>query len=113
MIECALNRAENGNANGDRAAPPGWTGETPVLIRPLSRIFAEPLQIFTVLPAFAASHHLTNQLVSGQDDKSMTTLGRKLGFFLAEDRRVQFMKAFLWIFGWFVGLAVVSVSLLA
>jgi hypothetical protein len=43
----------------------------------------------------------------------MTTLCRKLGFFLAEDRRVQFMKAFLWIFGWFVGLAVVSVSLLA
>jgi hypothetical protein len=31
----------------------------------------------------------------------MTTLGRKLGFFLAEDRRVQFRKRF---FGVLVGL---------
>ena len=43
----------------------------------------------------------------------MTTFRRKLGFFLAEDRRVQFMKAFLRGFGWFVGLAVLSVSVVA
>jgi hyperosmotically inducible periplasmic protein len=43
----------------------------------------------------------------------MTTFRRKLGFFLAEDRRVQFMKALLRSFGWFVGLSVLSVSMLA
>jgi hypothetical protein len=43
----------------------------------------------------------------------MTTFRRQLGFFFAGDRRVQFMKALLRSFGWFVGLAAVSVSLLA
>src|SRR5271170_4370714 len=43
----------------------------------------------------------------------MTTFRRKLGFFLAEDRRVQFMKAFLRSCGWFVGLAALSVSMVA
>lgn len=43
----------------------------------------------------------------------MTTFRRKLGFFLAEDRGVQFMKALLRSFGWFVGLAALSVSLVA
>ena len=43
----------------------------------------------------------------------MTTFRRKLGFFLAEDWRVQFMKAFLRSFGWFVGLAALSVNMVA
>jgi hypothetical protein len=40
----------------------------------------------------------------------MTTFRRKLGFFLAENRRVQFMKALLRSFGWFVGLAALTVG---
>src|SRR3984885_14626991 len=47
------------------------------------------------------------------EDRHMKTFRRKLGFFLAEDRRVQFMKAFLRSFGWFVGLAVLSLSMAA
>ena len=43
----------------------------------------------------------------------MTTFRRKLGFFLAEDRRIQFMKALLRSFGWIVGVSVVSISMLA
>ena len=43
----------------------------------------------------------------------MKTFRRTLGLFLAGDRRVQFMKAFLRSFGWIVGVSVVSVSMLA
>jgi hyperosmotically inducible protein len=43
----------------------------------------------------------------------MKTFRRNLGLFLAGDRRVNFMKAFLRSFGWFVGVSVLSVSMFA
>jgi hyperosmotically inducible periplasmic protein len=43
----------------------------------------------------------------------MKTFRRALGLFLAGDRRVHFMKAFLRSFGWFVGVSVLSVSMVA
>src|SRR5580692_896797 len=43
----------------------------------------------------------------------MKTLRRALGLFLVSDRRVHFMKAFLRSFGWFVGVSVLSVSMVA
>ena len=43
----------------------------------------------------------------------MTTFRRRLGLFLAEDRRIHFMKAFLRSCGWFVGVSVLSASLVA
>ena len=43
----------------------------------------------------------------------MATFRRNLGLFLVEDRRVRFMKAFLRSLGWFVGVGVLSVSMLA
>ena len=43
----------------------------------------------------------------------MKTFRRTLGLFLVSDRRVHFMKAFLRSFGWFVGVSVLSVSMVA
>jgi hyperosmotically inducible protein len=43
----------------------------------------------------------------------MKTFRQKLGLFLAGDRRVHFMKAFLRSFGWFVGVSVLSVGMAA
>lgn len=43
----------------------------------------------------------------------METFRRALGLFLISDRRVHFMKAFLRSFGWFVGVSVLSVSMVA
>jgi hyperosmotically inducible protein len=47
------------------------------------------------------------------ENKFMKTFRQALGFFLAEDRRIQFMKAFLRSFGWFVGVSVLSVGMVA
>src|ERR1700720_1969127 len=46
-------------------------------------------------------------------DKRMTTFCRKLGLLLVEDRRINFMKAFLRSLGWIVGVSVLSVGLAA
>ena len=43
----------------------------------------------------------------------MKTFRRTLGLFLISDRRVHFMKAFLRSFGWFVGVSVLSMSMVA
>jgi hyperosmotically inducible periplasmic protein len=43
----------------------------------------------------------------------MRTFRRALGLFLMSDRRVHFMKAFLRSFGWFVGVSVLSVGMVA
>jgi hyperosmotically inducible protein len=43
----------------------------------------------------------------------MATFRRILGLLLVEDRRVHFMKAFLRSLGWFVGVSVLSVSMVA
>jgi len=43
----------------------------------------------------------------------MKTFHQTMGLFLAGDRRVQFMKAFLRSFGWFVGVSVLSASMVA
>ena len=43
----------------------------------------------------------------------MKTFRRALGLFLVSDRRVHFMKAFLRSFGWFVGVSVLSMSMVA
>jgi len=43
----------------------------------------------------------------------MKTFRQTLGLFLAQDRRVQFMKAFLRSFGWFVGVSILSVGMAA
>lgn len=43
----------------------------------------------------------------------MTTFRQTLGLFLAQDRRVQFMKAFLRSFGWLVGVSILSVGMAA
>jgi hyperosmotically inducible protein len=43
----------------------------------------------------------------------MKTFRQALGLFLTQDRRVQFMKAFLRSFGWFVGVSILSVGMAA
>jgi hyperosmotically inducible protein len=43
----------------------------------------------------------------------MRTFRRTLGLFLASDRRVHFMKAFLRSFGWFVAVGVLSAGMVA
>ncbi len=43
----------------------------------------------------------------------MATIRRNLGLFMVEDRRINFMKAFLRTLGWFVGVGVLSVGLAA
>jgi hyperosmotically inducible periplasmic protein len=43
----------------------------------------------------------------------MKTFRRTLGLFLMGDRRIHFMKAFLRSFGWFVGVSVLSASMVA
>src|ERR1700681_1954613 len=43
----------------------------------------------------------------------METFRRTVGLFLAGDRRVHFMKAFLRSFGWFVGVSILSMSMAA
>jgi osmotically-inducible protein OsmY len=75
----------------------------------------KPAQIFTFPTAtFVEFHHLTNQLVKeNEGDKNMKTFRQTMGLFLAGDRRVQFMKVFLRSFGWFVGVSVLSASMVA
>ena len=43
----------------------------------------------------------------------MKTFRRNLGLLLAGDRRIDFMKAFLRSFGWFIGVSVLSASMVA
>src|SRR5271165_1631012 len=43
----------------------------------------------------------------------MKTFRQTMSLFLAGDRRVQFMKAFLRSFGWFVGISILSASMAA
>jgi hyperosmotically inducible protein len=43
----------------------------------------------------------------------MKTFRQTLGLLLVEDRRVQFMKAFLRSFGWLVGVSILSVAVAA